>query len=327
MRIPEYWSRVTRDIPPKRLENDAQRAIWPNGLKLDVWGWSDTSHGDARSNAAARVGAVVRSLSREAGVLSDDQDGVAIGAGYYPFAMREEVLERITVDGCEAAAVTRNRYFAEVLNTRDLMFVDIDLPQPSPRRPTLWERIAGRSATAVVEAEAAADATREAAIERIHAFTRADDRRGFRVYRTFAGLRLIATDGPYAPRSEETQKILDALGSDWLYQRLVTAQDCFRARLTPKHWRMANADRKRLPHYPLMRFRTTPDMVETWSDDLDARLKSFDAWLAAYNRVHTSYATCHYLEAFGRDAIDDDLRALVDRHDTATGAMSRRPLA
>jgi hypothetical protein len=60
---------------------------------------------------------------------------------------------------------------------------------------------------------------------------------GLRVYRTLAGLRCLVTNVPFEPASPEAQSILRELRSDPLYTRLCQAQECFRARLTPKPWR------------------------------------------------------------------------------------------
>jgi hypothetical protein len=108
-----------------------------------------------------------------------------------------------------SAVVTRNMYGALVLNTRDLMFVDIDREDGSPSQRVVNE-IQNISARAGLAA---------------------------RVYRTAAGYRLLITNAGFDSASEVSQSVLRQFGSDPLYVRLCKLQQSFRARLTAKPWR------------------------------------------------------------------------------------------
>src|SRR5205814_5995494 len=65
--------------------------------------------------------------------------------GYYPDRpFREQVLQQMkTSSGDVAAVVTRNSYGCLVLNTSQIMFVDVDLPEPKVPRG-LFSRLLGK---------------------------------------------------------------------------------------------------------------------------------------------------------------------------------------
>lgn len=64
------------------------------------------------------------------------------------------------------------------------------------------------------------------------------------VYRTSAGFRLIVQGKGFTPGSPETRKLMRRFGADYLYATLCDAQKCFRARLTPKPYRIRHHGRK-----------------------------------------------------------------------------------
>ncbi len=68
---------------------------------------------------------------------------------------------------------------------------------------------------------------------------------GWRIYRTRAGLRLLATHALFDPETAAADGVFDALGADPLYRQLCKTQKCFRARLTPKYWRCEATVRRR----------------------------------------------------------------------------------
>jgi hypothetical protein len=124
-------------------------------------------------------------------------------------------------DGFSGWMLTVNRYGAICLNTERMMFADIDT-EIDPRAPEkkvtpekeAWERI-----------ERAISTRRDMLV---------------RVYRTAAGLRLMCVSGPHAPNSAESLDFLYRLGCDPAFIAICRKQRCYRARLTPKPWRMLN---------------------------------------------------------------------------------------
>jgi hypothetical protein len=92
---------------------------------------------------------------------------------------------------------------------------------------------------------------------------------------------------------------------DPLYMTICQKQDCFRARLTPKPYRM-NIRRYKVP-FP--------------REGEDAEFKG---WLADYERESRNFNVCRFIEQVGpRHAVSDS----VHIHDEITGANFRQPLA
>ena len=58
------------------------------------------------------------------------------------------------------------------------------------------------------------------------------------IYETSAGYRVVITDRLLAPGSSESDELMKQLNSDQLYSVLCVKHQCYRARLTPKPFRM-----------------------------------------------------------------------------------------
>jgi hypothetical protein len=120
----------------------------------------------------------------------------------------EPILRQFQNGGRPRAVITRNMYGAVVMNSQDLMFVDVDRDE---NRPDL-------------------------VMNDIRRVTEANGLAG-RLYKTAAGYRVLITNVPFQPGSSPSENLLRQYGSDPLYVRLCRMQDSFRARLTPKPWR------------------------------------------------------------------------------------------
>ena len=199
---------------------------WAKGksARFECWRWSSQSLADAQSlanQAAQQLAERFRS-----GAYPPER------GGYYPNRpFREQVLQEIKGDAGEiSAVVTRNSYGCRVLNTARVMFVDIDLPEPKASGGFL-KRLFGKPAPAPPN-----DGQR-LAMTKIQDWTRHNPQWGWRIYRTRAGLRLMAVQGLVEADSDVAEGVFEALGADPLYRKLCKAQKCFRARLTPKPWR------------------------------------------------------------------------------------------
>lgn len=157
---------------------------------------------------------------------------------YYPGRpFREPVLREVRNAGGELAGViTRSSYGCQVLNTARVMFVHVDLPE---RRPSggLLKRLFGKPELKPPEGN------QNNVIAKAEMWTRRNPDWGWRIYRTRAGLRLLATHAVFDPEAAISDGVFDALGADPLYRPLCKAQKCFRARLTPKPWRCGIHDK------------------------------------------------------------------------------------
>jgi hypothetical protein len=190
--------------------------------------------------------------------------------------VREPVVE--TIGERPDALITRNLYGALCLNTEDVVFVDVDDPE-------------------------------DANLERIRRAAAAHPGWGMRVYRTSAGFRVLGTHARMSPTGGEIGTIFDALGADPLYRKLCAAQESFRARLTPKPWRIGAG---RIPaRFP-------------YRDD-DAAQRAA-GWVSQYDQLSRGHAVCQLLETHGPGATDPVIQRVVELHDARTLAAGK-PLA
>ena len=272
--------------------------FWARGASGDFfcWRWSFHSVNEAQTLANEAAERLAERFRHDQ--LPPKRDG------YYPDRpFREPVLREIKNPlGELAAVVTRNSYGCQVLNTARVMFVDVDLPEPKP--PGLLARLFGKPAPA------AHAVTEGAAMARIEDWTRKNPGWGWRIYRTRAGLRLLATHAPFDPEAAASDGVFDALGADPLYRQLCRTQKCFRARLTPKPWRCG------LHRKP-----------ECWPF-LNARAeKSFQKWDVQYQSYAFNWATCEFAKKIGNDEIHPVVQPILKLHDDMTKAESKLKLA
>ena len=272
--------------------------FWARGASGDFfcWRWSFNSTVEAQALANEAAQQLAERFRRG--------DMPPKRGGYYPNRpFREPVLREIKNDTGELAAlVTRNSYGCLVLNTARVMFVDVDLPEPKP--PGLFSRLFGKpsAATPVV--------TEGSALAKVEDWTRRNPDWGWRIYRTRAGLRLLATHALFDPEAAASDGVFDALGADPLYRQLCRTQKCFRARLTPKPWRCG--------------LRRKP---ERWPF-LDARAeKSFQKWDEQYQSYSFNWATCEFARALGNDEIHPAVLPILKLHDELTRVESKLKLA
>jgi len=271
--------------------------FWARGASGDFscWRWS--------SNNVAEAQSLADEAARQLADRFAHGDFPPKHGGYYPNRpFREPVLQEIKNDAGETAAViTRNSYGCLVLNTARVMFVDVDLPEP--KSPGLFSRLFGKPASTPV-------VTESSAIAKVENWTRNNSDWGWRIYRTRAGLRLLATHALFDPETAASDGVFEALSADPLYRQLCNAQKCYRARLTPKPWRCG--------------VRIKP---ERWPF-LDARAeKHFQKWEAQYNSYSFNWATCVLVKKVGNDAVHSGVQPILKIHDEMTKVESGLKLA
>jgi hypothetical protein len=277
MLIPRFWTRAEGTATGR----DGQR------LALRLWGWSQESVADALALAKRRVAELSARLASAA-----PGDPYLYGSRQ---PLREEIIRYLGADGRGEAVVTRNRYGALVLNTAQVPFIDVDAAAPAG-----WQGL-----KQLFGGAAAVDPT----LERIREACARHPRQAFRVYRTHSGYRILATNTFLDPMSDETTAFLNGFGADPAFVALCRLQGSFRARLTPKPWRVD------VPAPPGQHPR-------------DPNAKSeFGVWLLKYDTASRGYATCALVEAIGSAPPDTDVRAIVDEHDRVTRATEQLPLA
>lgn len=147
-----------------------------------------------------------------------------------------------------------------------------------PLREEVLRQLRGRGASA----PAAGSAPQAAALDTLERFVGSRAGWGFRIYRTRAGLRYLATHATFDPASDESSAAMAALGCDPRYVQLCRSQTSFRARLTPKSWRCET----RMP--PARR------PFEGAAEEARAR-----QWEAKYDAACAQFATCALLTVVG----------------------------
>jgi hypothetical protein len=97
-----------------------------------------------------------------------------------------------------------------------------------------------------------------------------------------------------------------------LYLRLCIAQECFRARLTPKPWRCG----LRQPGGGLRYPRENPQLEE-----------EFRRWEKQYDAAVTKFAVCSFVKQVGSRNVHPDVESVMQYHDRVTRSESNLPLA
>ena len=272
MEIPRYWA-----------EHREQRVFTGRRqVTLRRFGWSSASQEAAQQHAAQRLAeawglwdAGRKPTRRETKVAYAGADGLPI---------REEIISEHPEAG---AIVTRNAYGARCLNVPDILFADIDLGEARGRLSELRWTIGGflivlailasfvmgkdggvrvlpaillaavgvlalwRIALAWIRLRWAAHP--ELVLAPVRRWCESHPSWRVRVYRTPAGLRLLANHAAIDPRGEEATAFFAIVDSDPLYRLMCQKQACFRARVSPKPWRIGIAAHIGWGTWPIMK--------------------------------------------------------------------------
>jgi len=279
MKLYRYWAFAERHI------TDAEG----NSLLLRKWGGSRESQAAATQSAQQNVDALAARLQQKADLRY---------AHEYTYSTRdlpEELVEEIS----PTEGITRNRAGCLILNTEDICIADIDFKKPNWLKRLFFKP---------VDQEAVH-------IARLQSWLQERPNTGVRAYRTAAGLRYIFTHNR-CQVNEKSLNILAQLGSDKLYMTLCREQKSYRARLTPKTYRVAKKDYSDWVGIP------------TRYPRLDAAAEAdFAKWTATYERQCRPYAVCRFIQHFGKTDMDASLAKVIELHDQRTEAYSAKPLA
>jgi len=323
MIVPSYWAEARTTARAKGRD-----------ITLRRFGWSDISPADAQAQAELRVAEAAQRAASGETVPRRDLKRTYNGAQGLP--IREEVLSRHG-----EAVITRNAYGARCLNVPDLLIADVDFgtEPPAALRVGLQLLLIGVGGAVVLAlgvgvvgiigaigsyllgsvltsglAKRRTDASEDRAQQRIKDFMACHSDWRLRIYRTPAGLRLIATHARMTADAAQTRKFFDAVGTDPIYARMCLNQHCFRARLSAKPWRIGIHDH----------VKPSPGVWPIRPERLPER----DAWVRRYEREAEAYAACRYLQTLGDGREDSELLGLVALHDGQSKALDDiRPLA
>ncbi|MBM7839441.1 hypothetical protein JOC54_002721 [Alkalihalobacillus xiaoxiensis] len=285
MDIPKYWAESEIDT----LDSTGKRVV------TSVWRWSDVSEAEAQSHANKAAAALTSRIEQGEPLQNK------YAYGHYP--VREEIISSHDDLGY---VITRNLYGSFILNSEDVMFVDIDFAQSS--NASLLKGIKGLFSR---KKKAASEGSNETeAINQLKRWVDGDAKRGATVYRTYGGLRYMMTHQTYDPSGQETEQILEELRCDPSYRVLCKVQNSFRARLTPKPWRFGM---DRIPvRYP---YRNEEER------------ESLAKWDRNYKEKLEQWRTCEYVMTVGNKEVPPEIAPVQTMHDQATKAYEPFPLA
>ena len=331
MLIPLHWAEA-------RLQHRQGRRT----VTLRRFGWSDDSVEAAQAHAEVRVReAMDRVLAGES--LPRRERSVAYN-GAEGMPIREEIVDRHG-----DSVITRTGYGALCLNTPGVLFADIDdavrldykrlgpwrvvagltiaalllaWPDPSPARYVVAVVLGALGGLifggvfAILAAKlriALGGGFERQARKRVDAFLAAHPDWRVHLYRTPAGMRLMAAHRLFDPREPEVEACFKALDVDPLYARMCFNQHCFRARVTPKPWRIG------MP-------RLHPPYSAAWRPEHSA-LPARRAWVETYQREAVGYAACRHVATLGAEREDTTAAAVRALHDLLCQSDRELPLA
>jgi len=226
-----------------------------------IWGASNESEEEAARNADTRANSFIKINSSKTPDFNDYE--------YWNGYIKEEVIDEVLAsDGRVVAALTRNHYGALVINSESVFMLG-----KTKKDKTYY-------------------------INKVETFQLANPQYTLNVYETYAGLRVVITNAVFDSNSPVVDTIFKALDTDPLYVTLCKHQSCFRARLSPKPWRM---NMERPPH----RF--------PWAS-LKEELE-YSQWLRSYEHESKQFSVVRLLRTFGSDQSNSDVARVLAIHD------------
>ena len=321
MIVPRYWAeaRVRERI---------------NGRQMTVrrFGWSDTSEADASASAETRAREALQRIISGEKLPRREFKRPYNGADGMP--IREEIVSRH-----DEAVITRNGYGARCLNTPNVLFVDVDFEDKPAFRLTvtitallftaamvlgwalhsrLWMIGLGLAALlfghtfAVIARKLYIRATggvEARARARIAHYVQAHPEAHLRIYRTPAGLRVLAMHRTFDPGEPAVAEMFQALGADTIYARMCLNQKCFRARVSGKPWRMGLNEH----------IRPRPGVWPVAPERMPDRLR----WIEKYEQAAQGFSACRFVESLGAKTVNALQRA-ADRRIVSLDVLGRR---
>ena len=324
MIVPEYWA-----------EAKLRERINGSQVTIKRFGWSDESETAAQVHAEERAAEAMSRAQHGEKVRRVDHKVAYNGAEGLP--IREEIIEKH-----DDIVITRNTYGALCLNTPDVLFADIDFDLTPPRKLSAavylvlllaaaltafvyhsgWLLLALAVAALFIASPIIGVLHRlyirvkggpeERALQAIETYAGSHPQANLRVYRTPMGFRVLAMHRTFEPGSEHATKLLEALQADPLYVRMCANQHCFRARVSPKPWRIG-----------MERLGPRPGIWPIRRERIPAR----ERWVQKYNQLSEGFSACHFVRSLGRGSSVIKTRQVQVLHDKMSRAESALKLA
>lgn len=324
MLIPRYWAEA-------RLQDRT------GGRQITVrrFGWSNLNQADAEAKANQRAQEALAALRAGAKVPRRERK-LAYGGEGLP--IREEIVREIG-----DTVLSRNSYGALCLNSPNVLFADVDFPTG----PSGWLMLGvlivlwGIAAAFGIQFRSAwvfgigafaalflfslfaeglhhagnwlSGGAERRTRQRLERFLASRPDWHLRLYRTPAGLRLLAMHATFDPSEPVVSEFFRSIQADPQYVRMCLRQHCFRARVTAKPWRIGIKKR----------MKPSPGVWPVAAERLPERQQ----WVAEYEAAAKNYAACHFVETLGLGASHPAATAVQRLHDQLCQAESNLPLA
>lgn len=279
MIVPQFWA-------------EAKTTTRHDGSQLTIkrFGWSDESEADAEARARQRVDEAIRRIQSGEKIRRVDHKLPYNGAEGLP--IREEVIDRHG-----DSVISRNSYGALCLNTPNVLFTDVDV---KPR--------GFLSVVLGIFRRSAADPFAKAK-DVIRTWSRANPNWHLRLYRTPLGYRILVMHDTFDPRGDEALSFMRQVKSDPIYVRMCQNQSCFRARVSPKPWRIG-----------IEHIRPRPGVWPIRPERMPGRRE----WVRKYDAVARDFAACRFEETLGSQSLNrecEKVRRLHDRYCRSDGNL------
>ncbi|CAD76552.1 MAG TPA: hypothetical protein DDX19_24865 [Rhodopirellula baltica] len=325
MIVPEYWAEASERIVGAKTKRKVKR-----------FGWSDISVEEAQKHANQRVADAIAEIKRGEMLPFTEPKVAYNGADGLP--IREEIIDRRG-----DAVLTRNAYGALCLNTPDILFADVDVPQSNgcaiyvvafvvsvvllfvlsfqlditnPIFLVLFLSMlsAALFGSLIETVRRRVSGTPETiARKRIASFAKSHPEWKLRLYETPMGYRVLVTHATFDPRGAEALDFFDRIKADPVYVRMCFNQNCFRARVSPKPWRVGMSEH----------MKPRPGVWPISSDRLPAR----EAWVKQYDQARQQHAACRYVDSFGNGRPCQEANEVQRWHDDLSAANQDWPIA
>lgn len=325
MIVAEFWAEAALKIRQGKQQLTVRR-----------FGWSDQSQELAQSLAEERVRTAADAMVAGQKLPRRERKTAYNGADGMP--IREEIVAR---DG--DTVITRNGYGARCLNTPDVLFGDIDIDSGDKNiRSVLlaaallgvaglaawfsysWGVLAAGMIAAFVilrlgtgqtsqNKEARDRLVSHAARKHLDDFVAANPDWHLRLYETPAGMRVLAMHRLFDPDEDGVNRFFAAIKCDPIYARMCRNQKCFRARVSPKPWRIGIS----------RHVRPCPGIWPIKRERMPLRLQ----WVAEYEAKAKRFAACRFITSIGSSVTDPKALSVQHLHDDLCQAGSSLPLA
>lgn len=322
MIIPQYWA-----------EAKIKTSIAGRPYTLKRFGWSDQSAEAAYVHAEQRVAEAIEKIKAGEHIRRIEHKVPYNGAEGLP--IREEIIAQH-----DDVIITRNGYGALCLNTPDVLFADIDFAESSQLTvhfaafllllllsiavaayfmswmilvigliiSLLFTRIFAKSLSRLQQRFTTAP--EQCSLALIRNFSQQHPHWHLRVYRTPKGYRILAMHQTFEANGKDAQLLFNAIQADPNYVRMCKNQNCFRARISPKPWRIG-MNRLRLGVWPV--------------DPQGLTIR--EAWVRDYQQRAEPYASCRFVEQFGSQMVNAKAKRVQSLHDQYCKSSTHLDLA